>query len=259
MLQLYHYWDSICSFKVRLCLEEKGLSWQSQHLDLMRFENLVPEYLRINPNGVVPSLVEDGRTVIESTVINEYLDDRFPDVRLKPHDPYELAQMRLWVKLEEEELFIAVRPASLNLMMKQVLGRYTEEELDRHLATHPRPRQIAQLKQLFKAPFDPAAVNASRKMLSSAFRRIDDQLRRHPWLAGSSYSLADIACAPIVDRVAALGMSDLWQDLPAMRDWVQRLTRRPAYQRAKPLEEFRLPKPAGNSPAADRKHVRNAE
>lgn len=242
MLELYHYWDSFCSFKVRLCLEEKGLAWKAHHLDLMRFENLHPDYLKLNPNGVVPTLQHEGRTVIESSIINEYLDDRFPEIPLRPSDAHERAQMRLWVKHEEEKLFIAVRPASLNLMMKQVLGRYTEEELDRHLATHPRPRQIAQLKQLFKAPFDPSAVDSSRKMLASAFREMDDRLSRHPWLAGSTYSLADIACAPVMDRVEALGLSVLWEKLPAMQDWMQRLTSRPAHQRAKPVDEFRLPK-----------------
>jgi glutathione S-transferase len=242
MLELYHYWDSFCSFKVRLCLEEKGLEWKSHYLDLMRFENLRPQYLELNPNGVVPTLVHDGRSLIESSIINEYLDDRFPAVALRPKDAFELAQMRLWVKHEEEQLFIAVRPASLNLMMKQVLGRYTEEELDRHLATHPRPRQVAQLKQLFKAPFDPAAVESSRKMLGAAFKKMDASLAKQPWLAGSSYSLADIACAPVLDRVEALGMSALWEKLPAMRDWVHRLTSRPAYNRAKPRDEFRLPK-----------------
>src|SRR5947207_7610237 len=123
MLELYHYWDSFCSFKVRLCLEEKGLEWQGHFVDLMRFENLRPQYLELNPNGVVPTLVHDGRTIIESTVINEYLDDRFPEIALRPQDSYERAQMRLWVKHEEEQLFVAVRPASLNLMMKQVLGK----------------------------------------------------------------------------------------------------------------------------------------
>ena len=48
MITLYHYWDSFCSFKVRLCLEEKGLDWTGHHINLMRFENLTPDYLAVN-------------------------------------------------------------------------------------------------------------------------------------------------------------------------------------------------------------------
>ncbi len=245
MIELYHYWDSFCSFKVRLCLEEKGLGWTGHHVDLMKFENLAPAYLVLNPKGVVPTLKYDGRLIPESSIINEFLDDRFPEVPLRPADPLERARMRLWVKHEEDELFIAVRPASLNLMMKQVLGQYSEEELDRLLAHHPRRHQVEFLKKTFKEPFDPTAVEKSRKALVAAFKKMDESVATAgPWLAGSAYSLADIAAAPVVDRVERLGMADLWRNLAALRDWVARLTARPAYRKAAPREEHRLPRAA---------------
>lgn len=241
MLQLYHFWDSFCSFKVRLCLEEKGLPWQGTYVDLMAFENVRPDYLRINPAGLVPVLIHDGETVTESSIINEYLDDRFPAIRLRPADALELARMRLWVRHEEDELFIAVRPASLNLMMKKVFARYSEQQLDELLAHHPRPDRVSQLKQMFHAPFDAKAVDSSRRMLSRAFARMNASLGKRPWLAGDTYSLADIAAAPVVDRVERLGMAELWNDLPAFADWVKRLTGRSAYRRAMPRDEYRMP------------------
>ena len=64
-----------------------------------------------------------------------------------------------------------------------------------------------------------------------------------PWLAGSSYSLADIAAAPVIDRIQRLGMADLWGKLPAVSDWVERVTSRPAYKKALPRDEFRMPAP----------------
>jgi glutathione S-transferase len=242
MLTLHHYWDSFCSFKVRLCLEEKALPWTGRHIDLMRFENLAPEYLAVNEHGVVPTLMHDGKTILESSIINEYLDDAFPHVPLIPRDPYERAQMRWWVKHEEEELFIAVRPASLNLMMKQVLGRYTEAQLGELLRHHPKPERIAFLKSVFKAPFDLQAVAKSRAQLSAALLRMEHRLSRGPWLAGTFFSLADIAAAPVIDRIQHLDMTDVWEKLEHVTDWVHRLTTRPAYVRALPLQEFRMPK-----------------
>lgn len=242
MLELYHYWDSFCSFKVRLCLHEKALAWQGHHIDLMKFENLTPAYQRINPNRLVPTLIHDGKQLFESSVINEYLDDTFPDVSLKPRDPYERAQMRLWVKHEEDRLFLAVRPASLNLMMKQALGRFSEAELDRHLSNHPQPDKIKFLKGVFKAPFDAQAVQKSRRLLASALDSMNDRLAVSPWLAGATYSLADVAAAPVIDRIQHLGMAELWEALPHVKEWIGRLTSRPAYLAARPRDECRMPK-----------------
>jgi glutathione S-transferase len=241
MIELYHGWDSFCSFKVRLCLEEKGLAWSGHHIDLMAFENLRPEYLAINPAGLVPALVHDGTVITESSIINEYLDDAFPDVPLRPADARAKARMRYWVRHEEDALFIAVRPASLNLMMKQAIGRYSEDELDGLLKHHPRPDRVAFLKKTFRAPYDAAAVAKSRRRLGMALARMEQTLRGGPWLAGEAYSLADIAAAPVIDRIERLGMADLWDALPGMADWVARLTARDAYKKAQPTDEFRLP------------------
>lgn len=244
-LELHHFWDSFCSYKVRLCLEEKDLPWTGHHVDLMKFENLRPEYLALNPKGLVPVLRHDGALIPESSIINEYLDERFPEPRLTPKEPLERARMRLWVQVEEDELFTAVRPASLQLMMKQVFGRYSEAELDRVLAAHPRPHVVSTLKRMFLDPPDPKAVDQSRKLLGATLKKIDASLARSgPWLAGRTYSLADIATAPVVDRIERLGMADLWEKLPAFKEWVERLTSRPAYARAAPREEARMPRPA---------------
>lgn len=95
MLELYHDWWSFCSIKARLCLAEKGLAWQSRVIDLMKLEHTKPEYLRLNSNGVVPTLVHDGVPIHESTLINEYLDEVFPDIPLMPKDPVDRARSLL--------------------------------------------------------------------------------------------------------------------------------------------------------------------
>jgi glutathione S-transferase len=243
-LELYHFWDSFCSFKTRICLEEKGLSWTSHYIDLMAFENLRPEYLAVNPKGVVPTLLVDGEIVGESSTINEFLDDLVPEPSLRPSDPLERARMRNWVKVEEEELFVAIRPASLNLMMRQAFAKYSDADLDRILAGHPRQYQVPLLKKMFTEPFDPKAVQQSRRALGATLAKIDKSLANSgPWLAGSSYSLADIAAAPVIDRIQRLGMADLWDNLLGVQDWVTRVTGRAAYQRAAPKDEFRMPAP----------------
>ncbi len=98
MLYLYHGTTSVCAIKVRLTLAEKALPWQGEVLWLQRGDQYRPDYLKLNPNAVVPTLVHDGTVIIEATVIMEYLDETFPDIPLMPRDPYARSQVRLWLK-----------------------------------------------------------------------------------------------------------------------------------------------------------------
>src|SRR5215204_886925 len=109
MIELYHNDMSVCAQKVRFALGEKGLDWKSHHLNLRAGDQQKPEYLRLNPNAVVPTLVDNGRVIIESTVINEYIDDSYRQPRLRPADTGERARMRLWTKQLDEGVHVATR------------------------------------------------------------------------------------------------------------------------------------------------------
>ena len=111
MLTLYDGTTSVCAIKARLTLFEKGLAFASRTLDLRAGDQFDPEYLRLNPNGVVPTLDHDGRIVVESSVIMQYAEDIAPPAAapsLLPADPYDRARMRLWMKRIDE----AVHPAT---------------------------------------------------------------------------------------------------------------------------------------------------
>jgi glutathione S-transferase len=101
-LALYHNDMSSCAQKVRLMLAEKGLEWESRHLDLRAGEHQQDWYIKLNPRAVVPTLIDGDIVVPESNVINEYLDERFPDPVLKPSEPFGRAKMRLWTKQLDE-------------------------------------------------------------------------------------------------------------------------------------------------------------
>ena len=240
MLALYHYWDSFCSFKVRFALAEKALDWESRPVDLMTFEHLEPDYLKLNPNGVVPTLVHDGAPIIESSAINEYLDEVFPTPPLRPAEPLARARMRVWVKYEDDVLHPAIRPATFNLMIKQRVAGFTDAELDRLLAHHPRPERRADFVKAARQPVDHAAVAEATALVARAIDRLEGALADGPWLAGATFSLADIAAAPFVDRLEALLLGGLWEDKPKLRDWVARLKARPGYAKALCPEGERL-------------------
>src|SRR3954453_22013780 len=93
---------SSCAQKVRLCLAEKSLAWESRHLDLRAGEHQQLWYVKLNPRAVVPTLIDGSIVIPESNVINEYLDDRFPENPLRPTDANGRARMRLWTKQLDE-------------------------------------------------------------------------------------------------------------------------------------------------------------
>ena len=101
MLTLYHGDTAVCAAKVRVTLAEKDIPWVSKRIDLKRGDQFDPEYLKLNPNGVVPTLIHDGNVLTESTVINEYLDEAFSESPLRPEGAYLRAKLRLWTKRED--------------------------------------------------------------------------------------------------------------------------------------------------------------
>ena len=113
MIELYHTNMLVCSQKVRFALAEKKLKWEDRHVNLQSGEQLRPEYWELNPNAVVPTLVDNGVVIIESTVINEYLDDAYIEPSLRPPDSIARSRMRLWTKQLDEGVHAATRVVSL--------------------------------------------------------------------------------------------------------------------------------------------------
>lgn len=243
MLALYHDWDSLCSFKVRTCLAEKELDWTSRRLFLGGFEHLQPGYLNLNPQAYVPTLVHDGRPVVESSMINEYLDEVFPARPLRPDDAYLRARMRVWVKYEDDVVHPAVRTASFQLMIKQRIAALSRAQVEALVAAHPRADAARAYISLAGSEIDYDALAGAVAQLESVIDRIDGALAQQAWLAAPTYTLADAAMTPLFDRLDHLGMARLWQARPRVVEWVARVKARPSYARALTPDEHRLPSP----------------
>jgi glutathione S-transferase len=232
MLTLYNAAHSTCSQKVRICLAEKDLEFKDIRLDLGKAkDHLKPEYLKINPNGVVPTLVDDGAIIIDSSVICEYLDERYPEVKLTPDDLVERARMRAWMRFLEEVPTAAVRVPSFNMGF---LPRY--EGLDRTQfeaqQSDIRPVRKHFYRRMGPQGFKKADVEASLEQLGNTCARMEKALAAGPWLLGEKYSLADIIIAPLIDRMSDLGFADIWQGkFPRVEEWYRRIQARPAFQK----------------------------
>jgi glutathione S-transferase len=230
---LYNAPQSTCSQRVRFVLNAKRQAFDEKKLDLLAGDQLTPEYLKLNPNGVVPTLVHDGVPIIESTVINEYIDQVWPTPPLRPADAHDRARMRLWTKQLDEGLHAASATISACIAFRyQFMAGKTEAELKKVLDgfVDPVKRKVMSenvLNGVDSSFFRPAMLRV-KKMLDD----MEAALARGPWLAGAAYSLADIAVAPYVTRVDHLQLGDMIAARGHLADWYARIQARSAYRTA---------------------------
>lgn len=231
-LTLYNFSQSTCSQKVRLVLWEKGIAFEDRLVDHKSREHLQPEYLALNPNGVVPTLVHDGAVIIDSSVICEYLDEVFPDVPMSMPDPVGRAQMRKWLRYLEEVPTPAIRVPSFNKYLVKRYAGLSDEAYAEMAHTHPIRKHFYQ--RLAKSRFSDAETDEALDRLQQTLDRVEDALAAdgRDWLMGDRLTLADVCLLPTIDRMADLGLASMWQGShPAVEGWYTRFAARPAFEK----------------------------
>ena len=223
MIEFYTSHGSVCATKVGLTLAEKGIEPVYRNLNLRTGETHTAEYLKLNPNGVVPTLIDNGNVITESTVICEYLEDAYPEPPLRPTGAYENAMMRLWTRRTDAEIHYAT--AKITFASKPLI------DMSKQLTAN-RPRQALPLDDVLTKQFDAPDMEKHIGVFERLFNDMSIQLSKTPWLAGSSYSLAEVGLFPYVMRFESLGLSWLWEEYAgrtAIADWLRRCKQRPSY------------------------------
>ena len=201
MLELYHAGLTTCSKKVRHCLAEKGLDYVSHYVNLRQFENHRPEYLALNPNGVVPTLVHNGAVIIESTIINEYLDEVFPDPPLRPAEPAATARMRGWSKMADDYGLSAVRIPTWNRTKVDGIDALKEAgTLDAAIARIPLKDHRDKYRKIAEGGFSEAEFEDAYATMDFVYARTEVALAEGSFLAGDIFTLADINMLPFIDQ-----------------------------------------------------------
>jgi glutathione S-transferase len=218
--------------EVRFALAEKKLSWEGHHLNLRAGDQQKPEYLKLNPNAVVPTLVDNGTVIIESTVINEYLDDAYPEQPLRPLNAAGRARMRLWTKQLDEGVHAATSVVSSAIAFryqKLAQGMAALQEFHKKMPDPvKREKSWENITKGVESRFFPEAIKRFDKLLSD----IEATLADSPWLAGNEFSLADVGYAPYITRLDHLQLQFLWDKRPHIPDWYDRLRERRGYTEA---------------------------
>ena len=228
---LYHWEPNANSGKPMLALAEKGVDYQSHYLDLLKFDQHQPAYLKINPDGTIPALVHDDKVLTESTPIMEYVDEVFPGPALRPSDPQERWRMRWWMRFFDAYFAPSLSMIGWSVFVGPAVRQRDPKELEAAIERIPlEARRIAWRKAMFNE-FTEAELAESRRRVWFATDILERHLTEHPWIAGKTYSLGDINGFNL-GYALPLSQPERCNDerTPHIMEWLRKIYERPATQ-----------------------------
>lgn len=229
---LYHFGASTCSQKVRQILVEKGVAFESREVNLLAAEQHSPDYVKINPDHLVPTLVVGEEILYESTLICEFIDDHYDGAPLRPVDSFERYRAAAITRFVDTRIHGKVSGVPTHgILTRGMLSGRTDAEIDTYLAAIPDPDERALRTSLIRYGVNAPEMREAVLVLARFARRADAALAHGDWFAGKAFGIADAGVLPYIDRLSTLGLGGLW-DGGRIPDWLARCRARPSYQEA---------------------------
>jgi glutathione S-transferase/GST-like protein len=251
MLELYHCDPNANSGKPMMALKEKGVEFVSHYVNLPRFEQHSPEYLAINPKGQAPTLVHDGVVITESTLMCEYIDEAFDGPPLRPADSRERWRMRVWNKYMDEEF----GPSFSMIAWSRFLGPMHRNQDPAHITALLERIPTEERRRTWRTAifdlFPQDALPESLRRLREGSELLETRLAHSTWLAGDSFSLADIVAFTMAGAMPLLFDEIMNPQLtPHCMEWLERVRDRPGIQAALAMDRGAL-RDAGRPPVTN--------
>ena len=246
-LKYYHAEPLANSLKSMIPLKEKGLPYESVYVDLHKFEQHSDWFVAINPEGQVPVLDHDGTIITHTTVINEYLEDAFPDANpvsgpLRPKDPVGAARMRYWNKFVDEHVMNYVSMHGWHRLVRVIANSIEGDTFEELMSHVPLPDQRKKWMTA-RSGFEQKDLDYALEKIEYALDKVEKQLGETAYLAGDAYTLADINfyshCGLSVNRM--FPQFDVDSRYPNLVRWREAITDRAAVQEALASEDRTQP------------------
>ena len=229
MLKLYHWEPNANSGKPMLALAEKGVEYESHYIDLLKFDQHQPEYLKINPDGTIPTMVHGDLVLTESTPMMEYVDEAFPGPPLRPKDPKERWRMRWWMRFFDSYFAPSLSMIGWSIFVGPAVRKRDPKELEAAIQRIPlEARRIAWRKAMFNE-FSEAELAESRRRVLFCVGVLEQHLARQPYIAGQTYTLGAANCFNL-GYALPLSPPDHCSDAktPHIMEWLRKIYERPA-------------------------------
>ncbi len=230
-ITIYHWEPNANSGKPMLAAEEKGVRYESVYIDMLEFDQHKPDYLAINPNGTIPTLRHGEVVLAESTPMMEYIDRAFPGPPLSPPDAAGRWRMRMWMRFIDNYMGPSLSMIGWNTGVGPAVRKKNPAKLAAAIGRIPlEARRTTWRKAIFNE-FDEAELAESRRRLAYSVSLLEEHLARHRYLAGDSYTLADIDAFN-----SCYGLPHFLPDevtdrkTPAIMEWLRTIRERPAVE-----------------------------
>lgn len=228
-VHLFHFATSNCSQRVRFVLEEKGVSWESHHINLAKCENARPEFVALNPKGVVPVLIHDGKTIVESNDIIRYVDEYFNGPILSPES--ELDKKYLEDSLARSSDFQAPLKLIMHEFLFKPFRRMNERQLEAYSEGTRNPDLVKFMREFSsKEGFSRKRIVDAVREAETILRLLESRLETNEWLTGDKFGLTDISWVVNLHRFDQ--MSYPLESFERIENWLERMRSRPAFNRA---------------------------
>ena len=214
-IHLYHGHISNCSMRVRMTLIEKGLPWTSHHLDLKKKENISDEYFGINPNGLVPTLIDNGVVHIESNDIIDYLDETYPEPSLRAVASEE--EMLEWLRLAASIHVPAVKPYVYATKIQKKVKKTAEEQKKYDELQKNEELKEFHAKHAGSGAFGEDDIAGAQGILDECFAKLENALEGRDWIMGDQFTLADISWIPL--HFVLIGCGYPFERYPNISRW----------------------------------------
>jgi glutathione S-transferase len=229
---LYHGGAAANSLKSLLPLYEKHVDFKSHLMRLIDFEQHEAWFVKINPRGQVPVLVHDDRVLDESTLINEYVDDTFPGLPLKPSDAFGRHQMRVWTKFVDEYFCPALSFLGWHAMIKNAVAHLSKDEFEAKVARIPLKEQQDKWRESASQQWTAEQLADWRRKVQVSIQRIEKGMIE-PWIMGEQFTLADVSCfAMLINMPVRYADIVNEKDSPRVIDWYHRMLARDSVKQA---------------------------
>ena len=232
-LTLYHNGPSTCSQKVRVILGLKGLDYESKLIDLTQGEQHDPEYVKLNPNHVVPTLATPNTVLIESSLIIEYLDDAYPEISAKPKNAEEIHRMRLWIKnADAYHQFAGL--LTYGIAVRNLILAKSPKEIEADINNIPDLIKRKNRRELVEKGIEAEVVIDAIKKSYAFVQKLEAELPDDGWLSGDSFGLGDAAVVPYVTRIEHLALGEILDkdSSPKLAAWLKKIKKLSFYKGA---------------------------
>ena len=233
MIELFHWEPVGHSARVLICLHEVGVEFKSYYVDLLQFEHFSDAFLAMNPMGQVPVLRVDDVVMTESSLINEYLAESYPEAGLAQLDALGWYQTQAWSKYADYNLGSSLATLGCRKCLVPRLRDMDEKELEKSIEAIPVPERRAGWEVAANDAYTDEMIGNSERKLSLVIGRMEKVLADAQWLAGEQYSIADIDTFAMMRSFPDLAPQIANRnDAPATFDWLERIAARPAVEEA---------------------------